>query len=181
MVERRRARAADPRVGWYVTAGVFALAVAFGIFVLPRLQLGLEGKPAPDFSLPVLHGGEPGARVRLADQKGKLVLLDFWASWCAPCRQQTSVLQAVQARYPGNDLVVLGINVSESPEAARAYLEAVKPPWVVVADNEGETSATYEARTLPTVVAIDRSGKVFAIRRRFVPERELWAMIQAMD
>lgn len=175
-----RARADDPRSAWTTIGLIVLAAVLFGALVLPRFGRGLEGAPAPDFALPVLSGGEPGGRVRLSEQRGKLVLLDFWASWCAPCREQTKILQAV-ARDPGSkDVVVLGINVSDNPEAAARYLAAVKPPWLVLGDEEGVANAAYGVQALPTLVAIDREGRVFAVRRRLVPERELTALIAAM-
>jgi thiol-disulfide isomerase/thioredoxin len=177
----RSSRKSEPRSAWF-TYGLFALAaVLFGALVLPRIGRSLESKPAPDFALPVLSGGEPGARVRLSEQRGKLVLLDFWASWCGPCRAQTKVLQAISATPAGKELVVLGINVSDNPEAAQRYLEAVKPPWLVLADVDGVANEAYRVEALPTLVAIDRAGRIFAVRRHFVSERELSALLAAMS
>lgn len=176
------ARAKNPRRGngWLSISLVFAAAILFGALVLPRLSGVLEGRLAPDFALDVIHGGEAASRVRLSEQRGKLLLLDFWASWCGPCRAQTHVLDAVRRRYADAGLVIIGVNVNDDPDAAREYLAQVKPPWVVVEDSQGTAAGAYDARTLPTVVAIDREGKVFAVRRRFVPERELASIIDAM-
>jgi len=172
-------RVADPRQGWITVALVLVAAVLFGAFALPRLgPRGLEGEPAPDFALPVIHGGEPNARVRLSEQRGKPVLLDFWASWCRPCRDQARVIEAVRARYP--DVVVLGVNVSDRPSDARQYLERERPSWIVVEDVDGAVNTQYGVETLPTLVAVDASGEVFTVRRRFVPERELAAILEEM-
>jgi thiol-disulfide isomerase/thioredoxin len=154
---------------------VFAIAIAFGLFVLPRIGPAPETTVAPDFALPVIHGGEAGSRVRLSEQRGKPVLLDFWASWCKPCREQALVIERVRARHPG--LVVLGVNVSDTPEAAAAYLAAEKPGWVVLRDEEALVNQLYSVQTLPTVVTIDQAGKIAALRGRFVPEKELLALV----
>lgn len=158
---------------------LFGLAAALvGAIVLPRFGHGMEGKPAPDFSLPVLSGGEADARVRLSEQRGKLVLLDFWASWCGPCREQAKVLAKLAATT--DDVELIGINVSDQHEAARAYLEAEKPSWPVLEDADGEAYSAYQVRELPTLVAIGRDGRVFAVRRHFVPQAELKALLEAM-
>jgi len=168
-------RRVDARFGTLSLVGVFLLAVGFGVFVLPRLAPSLEQQQAPDFALPVMHGGEPGARVRLSEQRGKPLLLDFWASWCLPCREQAKVIEAIRATHP--ELVVLGVNVSDDPAKARAYLAESNPSWLVLEDAEGIANQSFEVQALPTLVAIDAAGKVVAIRRRFVPERELEALV----
>ena len=168
-------RTTDTKFGIVSLAVTLLVAVAFGVFVLPRIGGRAERKPAPDFALPVIHGGERGARVRLSEQRGKAVLLDFWASWCQPCRQQAKVLERLRAKHP--ELVVIGVNVSDTPENAARYLQAENPPWLVVEDHQGAANLAYEVETLPTLVAIDKTGNVVAIRRRFVPDKELAALL----
>jgi len=177
---KEKKRTSDPRQAWVTLGMILALAIAFGVFVLPRLGAAPEGSPAPDFALPVMVGGEPGARVRLADLRGKIVILDFWASWCAPCREQARVLEAVYPRYVDQGLVVVGVNVSDDRANALRYLERTKPRWLVVEDQDGTANRAYAVETLPTIAAVDRQGNLFAVRRRLVPERELVAMIEAM-
>jgi thiol-disulfide isomerase/thioredoxin len=173
-------KAPPQRLSALASIGIVAtLAIFLGVFVLPRFGTGLEGKPAPDFALSVVHGGEPGARIKLSEQRGRFVLLDFWATWCAPCRAEARVIEAIRKKH--QDLVVIGVNVSDTKEAAARYLESTKPSWVVVEDTEGAANSAYRVDTLPTLVAIDREGKIFAIRRRFVSERELSALIEAMS
>jgi thiol-disulfide isomerase/thioredoxin len=180
MAESSRVKASRAPSGWVSIVVVIVAAIAFGAFVLPRLSGSLVGELAPDFALNVIHGGEAGARVRLSEQRGKPVLLDFWASWCQPCRAQAQELEAIRRRFPEKDLTILGVNVDDSEEAARAYLERTKPPWVVLRDGENKSAIAYDARTLPTIVAIGRDGKVFAVRHRLVPARELSVMIENM-
>lgn len=171
-------RTSDPRFGLASLAVTLLVAIGFGIFVLPRLGGRVERKPAPDFALPVIHGGERGSRVRLSEQRGKAVLLDFWASWCKPCRDQAKVLERVRSKHP--ELVVIGVNVNDSAEEAARYLKSENPPWVVVEDNAGFANRAFEVETLPTLVAIDKAGNVVAIRRRFVPEKELTALLDEL-
>lgn len=179
--KRPSRRAPSAHADWFPLVGVVIVSLLFGIFVLPRFGKGLERHPAPDFALPVLSGGEPGARVRLADQRGKLVILDFWASWCGPCKAQTQALIALKKRPEAADVVVIGINVSDDREAALRYLSAVNPPWLVVEDPEGVANRAYGVEALPTLVAIDKAGNVFAVRRRFVPESELSGLVAALS
>lgn len=167
--------------GWITLAVVAVAALFFGAFVLPRFGHSLEGQPAPDFALPVIAGGEPGARVRLSEQRGQVVLLDFWASWCGPCRQQTGVIQALKNTPVLKDVVVLGVNVSDSREAAERYLQAARPPWRIVEDVDDVAHRAYRVETLPTLVVIDKEGRVFAVRRQFVRERELSAILTALN
>lgn len=179
MTPRKTARNKAPQLpAWVPLALVVTAAFAVGVFVLPRLSGGgLEGAMAPDFALPVVYGGERDTRVRLSEQRGTPVLLDFWASWCQPCREQAKVIEAVRARNPA--LRVLGINVSDEPNAAQRHLSTANPQWLVVQDS-GVANAAYQVEALPTLVLIAADGKVFAVRRRFVPERELLAMLAAL-
>ncbi len=166
------------RIPYAGPALTILLAVLVGTLVLPRFGQRLEGGAVPDLALPVIFGGEPGARVRLSEQQGKFVLLDFWASYCVPCRQQSQVLEAIRRRMP--DVVVIGVHVGETPELAQSYLAASKPSYLVVEDAEEAASAAFRVDALPTLVAIDKKGHVFAVRRHFVPERELSALLEAM-
>src|SRR5690348_14616187 len=95
-------KTASPLQGTLIIGTVFAIAVALGITVLPTLKAPksrLLGLPAPEFALPVMTGGEPGSRVKLGDFRGSVVVLDFWASWCAPCRAQAPIVDRVARRH----------------------------------------------------------------------------------
>ncbi|MGC4091671.1 MAG: TlpA disulfide reductase family protein [Polyangiaceae bacterium] len=166
------------RPAWLVPALVMALAVIVGVVVLPRLGNRMQGAPSPDFSLPVIFGGEPDARVKLSEQRGKLVLLDFWASWCKPCREQARVIAEVTKKHP--DVVVLGINVSDSEQAAQRYLAQSAPSWLVLGDPEDTAARAYQVTTLPTLVLVGRDGRVSAVRRHFVSERELTTLLEVL-
>ncbi len=143
---------------------VIALGALLGLLVLPRLSPARAGvsadmELAPDFTLPVAANGETGARMQLADLRDKVVILDFWATWCGPCRMQAPILDRVARRH-ADDVVVLGINVGESPGLAQRYAQQEGLSYPILADVNGEAQELYEANTLPTVVVIDREGKV---------------------
>jgi cytochrome c biogenesis protein CcmG, thiol:disulfide interchange protein DsbE len=122
----------------------------------------LEGRPAPEFSLALARGvgAEQGDRVRLADLRGKVVVLDFWASWCGPCKHSVPLLNRVSARF-AKQVVVYGIN---SESIAPSWLTLVAGSWgfryAILSDPELQTQVAYGVEALPTVVVIDREGIV---------------------
>ncbi|MBW2454685.1 MAG: TlpA family protein disulfide reductase [Deltaproteobacteria bacterium] len=152
---------ADRRL--YIKVGALLVGSAlFGLLVMPRLAPAggkLLDKPAPDFTLPVVAGGDPGARQRLSDLQGMILVLDFWASWCPPCEIQGSILQQV-ARKHAKDVVVLGINVGEPAAVAKDHAQKRGLTYPILADLEGEVQQLYGAGTLPTVALVDREGKL---------------------
>jgi thiol-disulfide isomerase/thioredoxin len=160
-------------------AALIALSALFGLIVMPRLAPAggrLLNKVAPDFTLPVVSGGEDGARVRLSDMHDKLVVLDFWATWCGPCAMQAPILDRIARKYQ-DDVVVLGINVGESPALAKSYAEKKGLSYPILADVEGEAQAAYGATTLPTIVMIDRGGNIISFTQGVVRQAALERVI----
>ncbi len=158
-----------------VIAALLVVGALVGLIVLPRLNPAgakLLDKPAPNFSLPIVANGEPNARMRLSDLRDKVVLLDFWASWCGPCAAQAPILERIARKY--KDLVVvLGINIGESPSVAARYAKAKGLSYPILADVEGDTQELYGASVLPTVVLIDKQGKVTAFVQGVVRQTSL--------
>ncbi len=154
----------------YPVIGVLiALSVLFGLVIMPRLAPAggrLVEKPAPDFTLPVIANGDPGARMHLADLREKVVVLEFWASWCKPCAIQAPILDRVARRYP-DDVVVLGINVEsdDTPELVKRYARQKGLTYPMLQDLRGEAQGPYQATSLPTVVVIDRQGNIAELVR----------------
>jgi thiol-disulfide isomerase/thioredoxin len=118
---------------------------------------GFEGKAAPDFSLTTIDG-KP---VKLSDMKGKVVVLDFWATWCPPCRKSLPHLQKVSADKALADkgLVVWAVNAREAKEKVQKYLDDNKLTFTVPMD-QGKTMTDYKVQGIPTTVIVGRDGNV---------------------
>lgn len=156
-------------------AALIALSALFGLVIMPRLAPAggeLLDEPAPDFALPVVANGDDGARMKLSELSDKIVILDFWATWCGPCAMQAPILDRVARRYP-DEVVVLGINVGESPAKAASYATQKGLSYPILADQQGEAQALYGASTLPTVVIIDKKGRIKTLVRGLVREAAL--------
>lgn len=136
-------------------AGAWALALAIAAGSA-WAETPAPATPAPALSLK----DASGANVDLAQFKGQVVYLDFWASWCGPCRQSFPWMNDMQAKYGPKGLQVLGVNVdSQSPEA-QAFLKDVHAHFRVVFDPQGKTPAAFGVKGMPTSYLIDRQGRV---------------------
>jgi thiol-disulfide isomerase/thioredoxin len=163
-------------------AALIALSALFALAVMPRLWPAggkFVDKPAPDFTLPVVANGDDGARIRLSDLQDKVVVLDFWASWCGPCAAQAPILDRIARKY-GGDVVVLGINVGEPASLARRYAMQKGLSYPILSDEAGEAQALYEASTLPTVVLIDRKGNIETFVQGVVGQSTLERAIRSL-
>jgi cytochrome c biogenesis protein CcmG, thiol:disulfide interchange protein DsbE len=125
----------------------------------PRPAKQMVGKAAPDVKLPVLGGATLG----LDALRGKVVILDFWATWCEPCRRQMPSIAKLHRELAGQDAVVLGVNDDESPEKARAYIAEQKLDWTHLYDGPaGQARKAFEVTAIPTIIVLDREGKIAA-------------------
>jgi thiol-disulfide isomerase/thioredoxin len=142
-----------------------ALLVALQLLILaPGAGALGEGDPAPQFRAPALVGD--GA-VSLAEQRGKVVYLDFWASWCGPCATSLPLLDALRKEFAPGDFTVVAVNVDRDPDAARRFLERRPVGYPSASDPQGAIPPRFGVETMPTAYLIDRSGVIRHVHRGF--------------
>jgi cytochrome c biogenesis protein CcmG/thiol:disulfide interchange protein DsbE len=164
-------------------AVLLGLSGLFGLAILPRLALGygggMVGQPAPDFTLPVAANGDAGARMQLAELKGRPVIIDFWASWCGPCSMQAPILDRLARKYEGRGLVVLGINIDDTPAVTKEYARHKGLSYPMLMDQGDHAAGMYGVSKLPSLIVIDRKGNVSAFMTGLVDEPALDEVIAA--
>ncbi len=141
-----------------LAVGLVALLLALLVWKLASGSgaKAAPGKPAPNFTLNRID--KPG-KLQLASLRGKVVVLNFWASWCYPCKQEAPTLAAAAKQYAGR-VVVLGVDVNDFAGDARKFARRYGLDYPIVHDNHNVTSPTYGLTGLPETFFIDRSGKV---------------------
>lgn len=118
-----------------------------------------EGAMAPDFLLEELRGGE----VRLSDLRGQPVVINFWATWCAPCRKEMPQFVDAYAKHKDQGLVILAVNLQEGKSIARRFADDYGMDFPVAIDRDGEVGDQYRLLGLPTTFFIDRQGIIRSI------------------
>jgi len=146
------------RLVFIFAVGVPLLAVlAFGFTRDPReIPSPLIGRPAPSFSVRLTDGRE----VTLAALRGKVVFLNFWASWCPPCRAEARSLEASWQRHRGGDVAFLGINMQDREEAAREFLREFGVTYANGIDGGNRIAIDYGVWGIPETFFLDRNGRI---------------------
>ena len=119
---------------------------------------------APNFMLPMLEGGN---NLTLKQFQGKVVYLDFWASWCGPCRQSLPMMNDLRNSLKSKGFEVLAINLDEETDAAKAFLKQYPVQYPIVVDKSGKTPEMYAIPGMPTAYLIDRRGNVREVHTGF--------------
>ena len=128
---------------------------------VPAANSAMVGKVAPDFAIEGLDGGT----VRLSDYRGKPVVLNFWASWCTPCRQEVPLLQKTHEQIAGRGGVVLGVDTQDVTSDALSFLKERKATFPSLRDRDRSYVHEFGVTGYPETFLIDRQGRVAALRR----------------
>jgi peroxiredoxin len=123
---------------------------------------------APAFTLQ----STSGQQVSLAQFKGDVVMINFWASWCGPCRQEMPLLDSIYRKYKDMGFELIGVNVEPDSKAANAWLKVTPVTYPVLYDPQSQVSQLYQVQAMPTTVIIDRTGTVRYLHRGYVPGDE---------
>lgn len=124
--------------------------------------------PAKDFTLK----SKSGKNVRLSDLRGQVVMLNFWASWCGPCRQEMPLLDDLAKRYEPAGFKLLGVNLDADQKAADKILQEIPVGFEILYDPSSKVSETYKVDAMPSTVLIDCDGNLNYLHRGYVPGDE---------
>lgn len=147
---------------------VSLFARLLGVLVLATCAWAAQAAPAPsrgapDFTLPSLNG----PNLRLQEQRGRVVMVNFWATWCGPCRVEMPHLQRLYDKYRASGFVLLGVNIDEQPASAAALAAKLGLSFPVLLDTDKKVSRLYDLSTMPSTVLIDRDGRVRHVHRGY--------------
>lgn len=132
-----------------------------------------QGGTAVNFALDTLAGGS----VALADYKGEVVVMNFWATWCPPCRAEMPGLNRFYEAHEDEGLIVLAINAQESAETVRPFIDTNGFTFPILLDLEGQVAQQYSTRSFPTTFIIDRTGTIQHVQTGEISEEELEAIV----
>ena len=171
--------------------GLQELAVVAVLAMVPRLvarasggsvEPTTQGSPAPNVHAAVLANAPDPARktIDLAQLRGRVVVLDFWATWCGPCNVTSPILDAFAKAHADEGVTVVGISQDNDPEDVESWLVRHKVAYVVAHDSTGQAGRTYGVTNLPTLVVVDRDGNIRAKRVGVTQRGELERILAAV-
>lgn len=137
----------------------------------------IRGK-APDFTLK----SNTGKNLKLSEFRGQVVMINFWASWCAPCRQEMPLLEELYKKYKGLGFTLLGVNVEEDSSKAVSLLRNIKVSFPILFDNKNKVSKMYKVAAMPTTIIIDRNGNMRYLHKGYKPgyEKDYQKQVRAL-
>nr|WP_075186963.1 TlpA disulfide reductase family protein [Teredinibacter haidensis] len=149
-------------------SAIILLSAVFTLALAPVSMAEKPGKPAIDFTLK----SNQGKNVRLSDLRGQVVMLNFWASWCGPCRQEMPLLDKIHKKYSPAGFTLLGINSEEDSKEADRLLKQVPVSFPILYDTTLKVNEYYKVDAMPSSVMIDCDGNMSYIHRGYKPGDE---------
>ena len=136
------------------------------VFVVSVASALAPGDTPPAIDMP----DQAGKKVDLEELEGKVILIDFWASWCGPCREEMPVLQAFHEKYAADGLVIIGVNIDSSLKKMNKFLERAPVSFRIVRDPKLAVASRYEPPTMPSSYFISRDGRIRFLHAGFSKE-----------
>lgn len=143
------------------------ILVLIGVLLNP-VMADDGSKSAPDFTL----SRDNGQAISLSELRGQVVMINFWASWCGPCRQEMPLLEQIHQRYESLGFTLLGVNVEENPDDAIEFLAGRPVSFPILFDPKNDVSKLYDVIAMPSTVLIDRQGNVRHLHHGYKPGYE---------
>jgi len=145
------------------------LALLATVFAATSLaSSGLEGQAAPDFVLK----SSTGENLRLSEYRGDVVMINFWATWCGPCRQEMPLLEELYTRYKRVGFNLLGVNIDDDSRRAMQMIDEMGVSFPVLFDSRKEVSKLYQVDAMPVTILVDREGTVRYVHLGYKPGYE---------
>jgi peroxiredoxin len=143
--------------------------LVFSVFAASSLaSSGLTGQPAPDFALK----SSSGENLRLSEYRGDVVMINFWATWCGPCRQEMPLLDELYSRYQRVGFNLLGVNIDDDSSRAMDMINELGVSFPVLFDSSKQVSRLYQVDAMPVTVIVDREGNVRHVHQGYKPGYE---------
>jgi peroxiredoxin len=154
------------------------LILALLITVTPLASALTDSGPAANFTLK----SASGENIRLSEYRGQVVLINFWASWCGPCRQEMPHLESIYRKFEPLGFTVFGVNVEQDRRMADKVLRDIPVSFPILFDNENQVSELYGVDAMPATILVDRDGKIRHMHRGYKPgyEQEYAKQIKAL-
>jgi len=144
------------------------IAAIVAAFAISLPVLADPAGPAPQFTLTAKGGSD----VSLSQYKGQVVMINFWASWCGPCRQEMPLLESIYKKYNKLGFTMIGVNVEPDSKAADDWLKATPVSFPILYDRDSKVSKLYDVAGIPSTVIIDRNGNLRKLHRGYKPGDE---------
>lgn len=145
-----------------ITAAVMVM-LGLSLSTMAEADSATDAGPAKDFTLKSRDGGN----MRLSEERGNIVIVNFWASWCGPCREELPAFEEMYQDYADLGVQILGVNVDDDPKKADILLDDIDISFPVLYDTKGEVSQLYDVSAMPTTVLIDRDGNARLVHKGY--------------